>query len=55
MSDDGRLAIVEALVAGDSRDERSLAAVERLRADVVPGGDRARGRDARSSPARRRR
>ena len=36
-SEDGRLAVVEALVAGDSRDKRSLAAVERLRTDVVPG------------------
>ena len=36
VSDDGRLATVEALVAGDSRDQRSLAAVQRLRSDVVP-------------------
>jgi len=36
LSDDGRLATVEALVAGDSRDQRALAAVERLRSDVVP-------------------
>ena len=35
-SPDGELAIVEALVAGDSRDERALQAVERLRANVVP-------------------
>ena len=28
--------MVEALVAGDSRDERALAAVERLRSEVVP-------------------
>jgi putative drug exporter of the RND superfamily len=30
------LAIVEALVAGDSRDERAVQAVERLRSQVVP-------------------
>ena len=36
ISPDGRLAKVEALVAGDSRDERALAAVERLRTDVAP-------------------
>ena len=35
-SPDGRVAKVEALVAGDSRDERALAAVERLRSDVAP-------------------
>jgi len=35
-SDDGQLAIVEARVAGDSRDQRSLAAVQRLRTEVVP-------------------
>ncbi|NUT54491.1 MAG: MMPL family transporter, partial [Thermoleophilia bacterium] len=33
---DGRLAVVEALVAGDSRDERAVQAIERLRAEVVP-------------------
>ena len=33
---DGEAALVEALVVGDSRDERALAAVERLREDVVP-------------------
>ena len=33
---DERLAIVEALPAGDSRDEHVIAAVERLRDDVVP-------------------
>jgi RND superfamily putative drug exporter len=35
-SPDGRAAKVEALVVGDSRDERALAAVQRLRTDVVP-------------------
>ena len=35
-SPDGRLAKVEALVVGDSRDERALAAVQRLRSEVVP-------------------
>jgi putative drug exporter of the RND superfamily len=35
-SPDGELATVEALVAGDSRDERTLQAVERLRSDVLP-------------------
>jgi RND superfamily putative drug exporter len=35
-SPDGALALVEALIAGDSRDERSLQAVERLRSDVLP-------------------
>jgi len=35
-SPDGRVAKVEALVAGDSRDERALAAVQRLRSDVAP-------------------
>ena len=35
-SPDGRAAKVEALVVGDSRDERALAAVQRLRSDVVP-------------------
>ena len=35
-SPDGLLVKVEALVAGDSRDERALAAVQRLRSDVVP-------------------
>ena len=33
---DGQLAVVEALVAGDSRDERAVQAVERLRAELVP-------------------
>ena len=33
---DGRLAVVEALVAGDSRDERSVQAVGRLRSELVP-------------------
>ena len=33
---DRRLAVVEALVAGDSRDERSVQAIERLRTEVVP-------------------
>jgi RND superfamily putative drug exporter len=35
-SPDGQLATVEALVAGDSRDERTLQAVQRLRSDVLP-------------------
>jgi putative drug exporter of the RND superfamily len=35
-SPDGELATVEALIAGDSRDERSLQSVERLRAEVLP-------------------
>ncbi|MEO5576960.1 MAG: MMPL family transporter, partial [Gaiellaceae bacterium] len=35
-SPDGSLAVVEALVAGDSRDERSVQAVERLRTEMVP-------------------
>ena len=35
-SDDGRLAVVEAQVAGDSRDRRSVQAVEALRAEAVP-------------------
>jgi len=35
-SPDGELATVEALVAGDSRDERTLQAVERLRTDDLP-------------------
>ena len=35
-SPDGELAVVEALVTGDSRDERTLQAVERLRAEVLP-------------------
>ncbi|HEY1316662.1 MAG TPA: MMPL family transporter [Gaiella sp.] len=35
-SPDGRAANVEALVVGDSRDERALAAVQGLRATVVP-------------------
>jgi len=33
---DRQLAIVEALVVGDSRDESAVQAIERLRADVVP-------------------
>ena len=33
---DASLAVVEALVAGDSRDERSVQAIERLRSEVVP-------------------
>ena len=33
---DGRLALVEAMVAGDSRDERSVQAIERLRSELVP-------------------
>ena len=33
---DSSLAVVEALVTGDSRDERSVQAIERLRSDVVP-------------------
>ena len=36
VSPDGRAAIVESLVGGDSRDERALQAVERLRAQDVP-------------------
>jgi len=35
-SPDGRVANVEALVEGDSRDERALRAVQRLRSTVVP-------------------
>jgi RND superfamily putative drug exporter len=35
-SPDGRVANVEALVAGDSRDERALTAVQGLRTKVVP-------------------
>jgi RND superfamily putative drug exporter len=35
-SPDGELAVVEARLVGDSRDERSLEAVQRLRSDVVP-------------------
>ena len=35
-SPDGRVANVEALVAGDSRDERALTAVQGLRSNVVP-------------------
>lgn len=41
----GGLAVVEALVAGDSRDEAAVRAVERLRAELVPrtlGGTGAR-------------
>ena len=33
---DGRAALVEALVVGDSRDDRAVAAVERLRENAVP-------------------
>ena len=33
---DGEAALVEALVVGDSRDDRALAAVERLRENAVP-------------------
>ena len=33
---DRRLAVVEALVAGDSRDEQSVQAIERLRTELVP-------------------
>ena len=36
VADDGQAAVVEALVAGDSRDARALAAVEDLRDDTVP-------------------
>ena len=36
MADDGRAALVEALVVGDSRDKRALAAVEKLRDESVP-------------------
>ena len=36
VSPDGRLAVVEALVAGDSRDNRALESVEQLREQVVP-------------------
>ena len=35
-SADGRLALVEAQVRGDSRDEAAVQAIQRLRADVVP-------------------
>jgi uncharacterized membrane protein YdfJ with MMPL/SSD domain len=35
-SPDGQLALVEALVVGDSRDERALDAVAELRSNVVP-------------------
>jgi RND superfamily putative drug exporter len=35
-SPDGELAHVEALIVGDSRDERALQAVQRLRNDVLP-------------------
>ena len=35
-SPDGKLAVVEALVAGDSRDERALRAVQLLREEVLP-------------------
>ncbi len=36
VAEDGEAALVRALVAGDSHDARSIAAVERLRDDVVP-------------------
>ena len=36
IADDGRAALVEALVVGDSRDQRALAAVETLRDESVP-------------------
>jgi uncharacterized membrane protein YdfJ with MMPL/SSD domain len=36
LSPDGHVANVEAFVAGDSRDERALDAVQRLRSTVVP-------------------
>src|SRR5688500_4698928 len=36
ISDDGNLALLEALVQGDSRDEAAVQAIERLRAEVVP-------------------
>jgi RND superfamily putative drug exporter len=36
VADDGRAAVVEALVVGDSRDQRALAAVEALRDESVP-------------------
>jgi RND superfamily putative drug exporter len=36
-SPDGELAHVEALIVGDSRDERALQAVQRLRDDALPG------------------
>jgi RND superfamily putative drug exporter len=35
-SADGQLAVIEARLVGDSRDERSLAAVQRLRSELVP-------------------
>jgi len=35
-ADDGRAALVEALVVGDSRDKRALAAVEKLRDESIP-------------------
>ena len=35
-ADDGQAALVEALVVGDSRDKRALAAVEKLRDESVP-------------------
>jgi RND superfamily putative drug exporter len=35
-SADGRLALVEAQVRGDSRDEAAVQAIQRLRSDVVP-------------------
>ena len=35
-SPDGEVGYVEALVAGDSRDERAVQAVQRLRSDVLP-------------------
>jgi putative drug exporter of the RND superfamily len=36
LAPDGRLALVEAQVRGDSRDEASVQAIERLREEVVP-------------------
>jgi putative drug exporter of the RND superfamily len=37
VSPDRRLAVVEALVVGDSRDQKALTAVKQLRSRVVPG------------------
>ena len=48
---DGQAAVVEALVVGDSRDARALAAVEDLRAESRPGSAR---RVRRSRPGHRR-
>ena len=47
------VAVVEALVAGDSRDEAAVQAVERLRAEVVPEALAATRAPRPSSPARR--